>query len=72
MPAGVRLTGRLRRSVAHQIGEGLAVSVASVGLMSWPIAQAVFITHTDALLNAPEPVRVLGIDECPWPCESPH
>ena len=34
VPAGARLTGRLRRSVAHQIGEGLAVSVASLGLMS--------------------------------------
>ena len=63
VPAGTRLTGRLRRSVAHQIGEGLAVSVASLGLMSWPIAHAAFITHADARLNEPEPVRVLGIDE---------
>ncbi len=37
MLSGARLTGRLRRSVAAQIGEGLAVSVASLGLglMSW-------------------------------------
>jgi transposase len=63
VPAGARLTGRLRRSVAVQIGEGLAVSVASVGLMSWPIAHAAFITHADALLAEPDPVRVLGIDE---------
>ena len=63
VPAGARLTGRLRRSVAHQIGEGLAVSVASLGLMSWPIAHAAFITHADARLNEPEPVRVPGIDE---------
>lgn len=63
VPAGARLAGRLRRSVAMQIGAGLAVSVASVGLMSWPIAHAAFVTHADALLNEPEPVRVLGIDE---------
>ena len=63
VPAGARLTGRLRRSVAHQIGEGLAVSVASLGLMSWPIAHAAFIKHADAQLAEPEPVRVLGIDE---------
>ena len=63
VPAGTRLTGRLRRSVAHQIGEGLAVSVASLGLMSWPIAHAAFIKHADAQLAEPEPVRVLGIDE---------
>ncbi len=63
VPAGARLTGRLRRSVAHQIGEGLAVSVASEGLMSWPIAHAAFVSHADALLAEPEPVRVLGIDK---------
>ena len=39
------------------------MSVASVGLISWPIAHAAFIRHADALLNEPEPVRVLGIDE---------
>jgi transposase len=63
VPAGARLTGRLRRSVAHQIGEGLAVSVASLGLMSWPIAHAAFVKHADALLAEAEPVPVLGIDE---------
>jgi transposase len=63
VPAGARLTGRLRHSVAQQIGEGLAVSVASDRLMSWPIAHAAFIKHADALLAEPEPVRVLGIDE---------
>jgi len=63
VPAGARLTGRLRRSVVHQIGEGLAVSVASLGLMSWRIAHAAFTTHANARLNEPEPVRVPGIDE---------
>ena len=63
VPAGARLTGRLRRGVAQQIGEGLSVSVASLGLMSWPIAHAAFVKHADALLTEPEPVRVLGIDE---------
>jgi transposase len=63
LPAGARLTGRLRRSVAQRIGEGLAVSVAGEGLMSWPIAHAAFVTHAKQLLAEPEPVRVLGIDE---------
>lgn len=63
LPAGARLTGRLRRSVAVAIGAGQAVSVAGDGLMSWPIAHAAFVVHADALLNEPAPVRVLGIDE---------
>lgn len=63
VPARARLTGRLRRSVAHQIGESLEVSVASWRLMSCPIAHAALIPCVDALLNEPEPVRLLGIDE---------
>jgi transposase len=63
VPAGARLTGRLRRDVARRIGEGLAVSVASDGVMSWPIAHAAFVQHAKELLAEPEPVRVLGIDE---------
>jgi len=63
VPAGARLTGRLRRHVARAVGEGAAVSVAGAGLMSWPIAHAAWVVHADALLAEPEPVVVLGIDE---------
>ena len=63
LPAGARLTGRLRRRVAVAIGAGQAVSVAGEGLMSWPIAHAAFVVHADTLLAEPDPVRVLGIDE---------
>ena len=63
LPAGARLTGRLRRSVAVAIGAGQAVSVAGEGLMSWPIAHAAFVAHAEALLGEPDVVRVLGIDE---------
>ena len=38
LPAGSRVTGRLRRHVAGLVGQGLAVSVAGAGLLSWPIA----------------------------------
>jgi len=59
LPAGARLTHRLRR----QVGDGQAVSVAGAGLMSWPIAHASFIVHAQALLTEPTAVTVLGIDE---------
>jgi len=63
LPARARVTGRLRRSVAVAIGEGLPVSVAGEGLMSWPIAHAAFVVHADKLLAEPGPVTALGIDE---------
>ena len=63
VPAGARVTGRLRRHVAGRVADGLAVSVASDGLMSWPIAHAAWVVHADALLVEPAVVRVLGIDE---------
>ena len=63
VPAGARVTGRLRRYVGRAVGEGAAVSVAGAGLMSWPIAHAAWVVHADALLAEPEPVSVLGIDE---------
>lgn len=63
LPAGARVTGRLRRQVAVAIGEGLAVSVAGQGLMSWPIAHAAFVVHADTLLAEPTAVTILGIDE---------
>jgi transposase len=63
IPAGSRLTGRLRRHVAEAVDKGLAVSAAAAGLMSWPIAHAAFVAHADRLLREPEPTAVLGIDE---------
>ena len=63
LPAGARVTGRLRRHVAVRVGDGLAVSVAADGLLSWPIAHAAWVTHAEELLTDPEPVTVLGIDE---------
>lgn len=63
LPAGARVTGRLRRHVAGRVADGLAVSVAGDGLVSWPISHAAWVVHADAALVEPEPVTVLGIDE---------
>src|SRR3954452_22514286 len=63
VPAGARVTGRLRRHVADRIGDGLPVSVAGAGLLGWPAAHAAFVAVVCAQLPAPEPVGVLGIDE---------
>jgi hypothetical protein len=63
LPAGARVTGRLRRHVARRVADGLAVSVAGGGLLSWPISHAAWVRHADHLLAEPEPVTVLGIDE---------
>lgn len=63
IPAGARLTGRLRRHVAAGVAAGAAVSAACRGLMSWPIGHAAWVARADAQLAEPEPVRVLGIDE---------
>jgi transposase len=40
LPAGARVTGRLRRHVAGRVAAGLAVSVAGGALLSWPISHA--------------------------------
>ena len=63
LPAGARVTGRLLRHVAGRVGDGLPVSGACAGLMSWPIAHAAFIASADAQLLDPKSVVVLGIDE---------
>jgi transposase len=63
LPAGARLTGRLRRAVADLVAEGLAVSRACAGLMSWPVAHAAWFVQASAALGDPPPVEVLGIDE---------
>ena len=53
LPAGARVTGRLRRHVADRIGDGLSVSVAGAGLLGWPAAHAAFVAAVCAQL--PEP-----------------
>ena len=63
LPAGARVTGRLRRHVAALVAEGLAVSVAGGRLLSWPTSHAAWVRHADAELAEPGPVVVLGIDE---------
>jgi len=63
LPAGARITHRLRRQVGAAVGDGQAVSVAGAGLMSWPIAHAAFTVHAEALLTEPTAVTMLGIDE---------
>jgi transposase len=63
VPAGARVTGRLRRHVAGRIGEGLPVSVAGEGLLGWPAAHDAFVAAVVEQLPDPEPVQVLGIDE---------
>ena len=63
LPAGARVTGRLRRYVADRIGDGLAVSTAGAGLLGWPAAHAAFVAAVTAQLPDPAPVAVLGIDE---------
>jgi transposase len=63
LPAGARVTGRLRRHVAGRVADGLAVSVAGGGLISWPISHAAWVQHADGALGDPDPVTVLGIDE---------
>jgi hypothetical protein len=65
IPAGARTTGRLRRAIGAAIGDACR-SVAEVGAsfgVSWPTAHAAFVEHADALLPAPQPTTVLGIDE---------
>jgi transposase len=63
VPAGARVTGRLRRHVAERIGDGLAVSTAGAGLLGWPAAHEAFVAAATAQLAEPAPVAVLGIDE---------
>ena len=50
LPAGGRVTGRLRRYVTGRVADGLAVSVAGDGLLSWPIAHAAWAHHAREML----------------------
>lgn len=46
LPAGARVTGRLRRCIAVWVAEGLAVSVAGGALLSWPVNHAAWVLYT--------------------------
>jgi transposase len=63
VPAGARVTGRLRRHVAARVGDGLSVAAACADLLGWPAAHSAFVAAVGARLADPEPVAVLGIDE---------
>ncbi|UQE75229.1 ISL3 family transposase [Gordonia sp. PP30] len=65
IPARRRTTSRLRRQIGLSVGEH-ARSVAEVAAehkVSWPTAHTAFCEVADEVLDAPEPVRMLGIDE---------
>jgi transposase len=64
IPPRARLTGRLCRQAARQIGSGRSVAAVAAELsISWPVAHRHFADHADAVLTVPEPPVVLGIDE---------
>ena len=64
VPAGARVTGRLRRQAARAVGAGQSVAAAVAGLpISWPVAHDAFVAHAEELLVEPAAPAVLGIDE---------
>ncbi len=66
MPAGARLTTRLRAECGAGIAGGFSCVSAAAGHygVDWRIANAAFIAHVEPFLQAPlPPVTVLGIDE---------
>jgi transposase len=66
IPARSRLTCRLRQAAGAAVCDGGRTVVQSGRdhAVSWPVVAAAFTAHaTSALSKAPEPVRVLGIDE---------
>jgi transposase len=65
VPAGARTTGRLRRAIGAAVGDACrsVAEVADAFGVTWPTAHGAFVEYADALLAAPEPTAVLGIDE---------
>lgn len=66
VPAGCRLTGRLRQLLGAEVtGRGCTPAEAARWQhVSWPTAHAAFIRQADSVLAAPvSPVAHLGIDE---------
>ncbi len=65
IPARARLTCRLREAIATEIASGNRAvdEVARSHRVSWPTAHRALVAAAARWLPAPEPVRVLGIDE---------
>lgn len=65
VPARRRTTSRLREQIGQAIGQAArsVVEVAAAHGVSWPTAHTAFCEVADRMLDDPEPVRVLGIDE---------
>ncbi len=65
IPVRARLTGRLRKAIAAEIAAGnrAVEEVARTHGVSWPTAHRALVAAAALWLPAPEPVRVLGIDE---------
>ena len=67
VPAGARITTRLREHAGDLVVDGLCATVAAAGRMtgvSWPTAMdAVRAAAARVLDEAPGPVQVLGVDE---------
>ena len=65
IPARARLTTRLREAIADAIADGnrAVEEVARAHGVSWPTAHRALVAAAARWLPAPEPVRVLGIDE---------
>ena len=67
VPAGARITTRLREHAGDLVVDGLCATVAAAGRMtgvSWPTAMdAVRAAAKPVLDEVPDPVEVLGVDE---------
>ena len=67
VPAGARITTRLREHAGDLVVDGLCATVAAAGRMtgvSWPTAMDAVRAAAERVLDeAPDPVEVLGVDE---------
>ena len=67
VPAGARITTRLREHAGDVVVDGLCATVAAAGRMtgvSWPTAMDAVRAAAERVLDeAPDPVEVLGVDE---------
>ena len=67
VPAGARITTRLREHAGDLVVDGLCATVAAAGRMtgvSWPTAMDAVRAAAERVLDeVPDPVEVLGVDE---------
>jgi transposase len=67
IPAGARITARLREHAGDLVVDGLCATVAAAGRMtgvSWPTAMDAVRAAAERVLDeVPDPVEVLGVDE---------